>query len=53
MSGRQILEELKQQDYECYCHLGFSHLSEEQWDYVIRHYEELRKLDKQHKANKK
>lgn len=36
VSGAEILEELKQLDYELYIRTqGFSHLSEEQWDWLI------------------
>ena len=36
MSGKEILEELKQEDYELWIHTqGYSHLSEEQWEWLI------------------
>lgn len=36
VNGVEILEELKQLDYELYIRTqGFSHLSEEQWDWLI------------------
>lgn len=35
VSDGKILEELKQLDYELYQTQGFSHLSEEQWNWLI------------------
>ena len=41
----EILEELKQLDYECFCHKGFSRLIEEQCYLVINNVkEELNKM---------
>lgn len=43
MSGKEILEELKQEDYELWIHTqGYSHLSEEQWDWLISEFEKRR-----------
>ena len=40
MSGKEILEELKQEDYELWIRSqGYSHLSEEQWDWLIQEFE--------------
>ena len=39
MSGVEILEELKQLDYELWIRTqGKSHLSEEQWDWIIKNF---------------
>lgn len=44
MSGKEILEEMRQLDYELYINTqGYSHLSEEQWDWLIKTFEEMRK----------
>ena len=44
MSGKEILEEMKQEDYELWIRtLGYSHLSEEQWDWLINNFEKRRK----------
>ena len=40
----EILEEMKQEDYETYVRFYVSQLSENQWDYVISRFKE--KLDK-------
>lgn len=46
MSGKEILEEIKQQDYELYIYTqGHSHLSEEQWDWLIKTFESIRKKE--------
>lgn len=46
-SGKEILENLKQLDYELWIRTGgYSHLSEEQWDYVIQEFEKMRKQEK-------
>ena len=43
MSGVEILEELKQEDYELWIRTqGYSHLSEEQWDWLIENFKEKR-----------
>lgn len=35
----ELLEELKQLDYELYCRTGgYSHLDEEQWDWLIEQF---------------
>ena len=40
MSSIEVLEELKQEDYELWIHTqGYSHLSEEQWDWLIQEFE--------------
>ena len=42
MTGVQILEELKQEDYELWIRTsGHSHLSEEQWDWLINNFKRL------------
>lgn len=44
MSGKEILEEMKQEDYELWIRTqGYSHLSEEQWDWLINNFEKRRK----------
>ena len=44
MSGVQILEELKQLDYELWIRTaGYSHLTEEQWDWLIDNFKYLKK----------
>ena len=43
MSSVDILEELKQEDYELWVRTnGHSHLSEEQWDWLISEFEKRR-----------
>ena len=51
ISGIEILKELKQEDYESYCHRGFSMLREEQWDFVIDNFK--RKKNEEVKKNGK
>lgn len=42
MTSIRILEEMKQQDYELWIRTqGYSHLTEEQWDWLITNYLEL------------
>lgn len=42
MTSIKILEEMKQQDYELWIRTqGYSHLTEEQWDWLIANYLEL------------
>ena len=43
---KQILEDMKQEDYETWIRMiGKSHLSEERWDFVIKNFNErLEKL---------
>ena len=36
----EILEELKQLDYELYIRIGKSHLSEDQWDWLIYNFKD-------------
>lgn len=44
MSGVQILEELKQLDYELWIRTqGFSHLTEDQWDWLIDNFKYYKK----------
>lgn len=44
MSGKDILEEMKQEDYELWIRTqGHSHLSEEQWDWLIDIFEKKMK----------
>lgn len=44
MSGKEILEEMKQEDYELWIRTqGHSHLSEEQWDWLIDIFEKKMK----------
>ena len=46
-SGKEILENLKQLDYGLWVRTGgCSHLSEEQWDYVIQEFEKMGKQEK-------
>ena len=48
MTGVQILEELKQEDYELWIRTsGRSHLSEEQWDWLINNYKRMQKENKE------
>ena len=43
MSGLEVLKELKQLDYELFVRTqGYSHLSEEQWNWLIWNYELLK-----------
>ena len=39
----KILEEMKQLDYELYCRTGgaFSHLDEDEWDWLIEQFKQL------------
>lgn len=44
---KEILEEMKQRDYELFVRTqGYSHLSEEQWDWLIKEFSERRKKAK-------
>lgn len=36
----EILEKLKQEEYEKYCKIGFSVVGEKEWDYVINNVKE-------------
>ena len=38
MTGVEILQELKQDDYELYCHTGHSHFEEKDWDWLIEQF---------------
>ena len=40
MEGVEILKELKQLDYELYIRIGKSHLSEDQWDWLIYNFKD-------------
>lgn len=46
MSDVQILEELKQRDYELFTRIGKSHLSENQWDWLIDNFAEMKLKEK-------
>lgn len=35
----ELLKELMQLDYELYCRIGDSHLSENQWEWLIKQFE--------------
>ena len=41
MTGVQILEELKQEDYELWIRTSDSHLSEEQWTWLINNFKRI------------
>lgn len=42
-SGKEILEEMMQEDFELWIRIQKSHLSEEQWKWLIENFEEKRK----------
>lgn len=45
------LEELKELDYELYIRTGYSHLTEEQWDFIIKSYKENLKKEMEQVQN--
>ena len=47
--GVDILEELKQLDYELHIRIDKSHLSEDQWDWLIYNFKD--QLEKKRKYN--